>query len=255
MSFVFEVQVIGDFTEFSKKIEKDIMQDVNTSIKALAASAFEKTQELADKKLSKNIASIYKKNLTIQQPSENVSIISLNEEAQWIEEGRKAGFMEDLLKKGFKTSKNGTRYRVIPLNDKKNTETQALTTENLLNELKSFLDKRSIRTGATENLALDKNGSPRIGRIHTFDLKKIRDKKAFSDNIDRISVSQDKNPSTGKVERNIKVFRVISEKHKSEGKWNHPGTKPARIMEETYGWVETVWKNEILPKIKQKYGE
>lgn len=255
MNFNFEIEVVGDLTSLSEKIKNDITQDINTSIKTMATSGFEKAQELADKKLSNNIAGIYKKNLTVQQPSENVAIISLGDQAQWIEEGRKPGFMEDLLKNSFKTSKDGTKYRVIPLNSKKNTQSTPIVTENLLNELKSFLEKKNIRTEPTEKLALNKDGSPRVGKIHTFDLKKIRDKKDFSDNIDRINVSQDKNPKTGKIERNITVFRVISEKHKSQGKWNHPGTAPAKILEETYRWVETIWKNEIFPKIKQKYGE
>lgn len=250
----FEIEVIGDVTQLSEKIKKDLDQDLALSVKAMGTSGFEKAQELADKKLSKNISSIYKKNLTIEQPSENMVIISLKEEANWIEDGRKAGFMEELLKNNYKTSSDGTKYKIIPLKSKKSVQSTPVTSENLVNEIKSFLGQKRIRTGSEDKLELDSKGSPRVGRIHSFDIKKMRDKKTFSDNIDKINVSQDKNPKTGKVERNITVFRVISEKHKSQGKWNHPGIAPAKILEETHKWIETVWQNEIFPRIKQKYG-
>ena len=49
------------------------------------------------------------------------------------------------------------------------------------------------------------------------------------------------------------TFRVISEKSKEEGKWNHPGRKGEKILDETFKWVEKAWQTQILPDLKRKY--
>lgn len=255
MIYVVDVKFQGSIEDLSKEIKKDLKEDLNQAVKTLGAGALKNAQDLADKHLPKKLAGMYKDALKIEEIADNIVVIELNENARWIEEGRKSGFMEELLKgSGVKKGKDGSKYRVIPLEGKENIPQQSSAQgQNLVNELTSFLKTKNIRAGKNEGLALDNQGSPRIGRIHSFDIKDIRDKKAFSDNIQRVSVFQNKNPQTGKTEKSITAFRVISEKHKGTGKWNHPGTSPARILEQTFKWVEQTLQTQIFPAIKSKY--
>lgn len=245
--------------ELTEKVKKSFHSDIQKAAKALAAGAYNKAEKLAEEKLSSSLANIYKSNLYIEPVSENITVIGIREEALWIEEGRKGGFMDELLKNA-KTSKEGYKYKVIPMKQK--TSMKGISSnegKELVSELKNFFRKQGIRYSKTRALAMDSNGSPRIGKIHSFNIKDMRDKKsksaqALSKNLKGVTVSQNMNPKTGKVERNIMTFRVISEKSRSQGKWNHPGTAPARIMDETFEWVQQTWQNELLPALRNKYG-
>jgi hypothetical protein len=237
-------------------IKKNIEEDLKQAIKTLGSSGLKKAQDLAEEKLHGKLSNVYKSNLKIEQVSDNTVIIELKEEAFWIEKGRKPGFMEDLLnaKSGSpaKTSKDGHKYRVIPMKSTGGSQPSPSTGEDLVGQLKNFLKTQGIRTSQTKGLELDASGSPRTGKMHTFDIKNMRD-KGFPKDLKNISVFQNKNPNTGKVERSVVAFRVISDKNKESGKWNHPGTPPARILEETFKYIEQQWQTQIFPAIKAKY--
>ena len=234
--------------DFSKEITQNLQEDVNKAVKTLGSEALKTAQELADRHLPPKLAKIYKDSIKIEEISENVIVVELSENAVWIEKGRKAGFMEDLLKTGTKQGKDGKKYRIIPIGEGKGDPQISPKSEGLLNKLTSFLRTKNVKTDKSEALATDKNGSPRVGKIQSFDIKD----KSF-DNIQRVSVFQNKNAKTGKVERKITAFRIISEKHKGTGKWIHPGTPPARILEQTFKSLEQILNTQIFPAIKDKY--
>jgi hypothetical protein len=247
-----DVQIEGNLEQDGNRIKNNIREDLHLAVKAMGSSTLKKAEELAQQHLSPKLASMYRTALKIEQLSEDVVIIELDQKALWIEKGRKAGFMEDLLKSGTKKAKDGSKYRVIPIGESKTSPQSPSVGENLVPEIKSFLQKKGIRTGAGD-LELDSRGSPRLGKINTFNIKDLKDKKQISDNISRISVFQNKNPKTGKVEKSITAFRVISEKHKGTGKWVHPGTPPAEILEKAFKWSEQLWQTELFLAIKAKY--
>lgn len=246
-----DVQISENIQQDINKLKNEITQDLNTTLKTIGSSTLKKAEELAQQHLSPKLASVYKSALKIEQLSENTVIIELDQRAFWIETGRKSGFMEDLLKSG-KKAKDGSRYRVIPIEDSKTSTQSRFTGENLVSDIKSFLQQKGVRTGKN-NLEMDKNGSPRIGKLHTFDIKDLKDKKQISDNISRISVFQNKNPKTGKIEKSVTAFKIISEKHRGTGKWIHPGVPPAKILEKALKWSEQLWQTELFPAIKAKY--
>lgn len=253
MKIDIDVKVEGSLKDEAEKIKKNIEEDLKKAIKALGASAYKHAEDLAQTKIKGKLSDIYKSNLKIENPSENVVIIELKEEALWIEKGRKSGFMEELLNSKSKVSKDGNRYRVIPIKNSSNAGSTKSVGEDLVGDLKTFLKSQGIRTSKTKQLETDEKGSPRIGKINSFDLKKMRDKKGLSEDIKSVSVFQNKNQKTGKVERSIVAFRVISDKHKTSGKWVHPGTPPARILEDTFKWIEQQWQTQIFPALKEKY--
>lgn len=247
-----DVQIEGSLEQDIDKVKNSIRDDLRLIVKSMGSSTLKKAEDLAQQHLPPKLANMYKTALRIEQISEDVVIIELDQKALWIEKGRKAGFMEDLLKSGAKTAKDGSKYRVIPIGNSKGSFQTSSVGENLVPEIKSFLQKKGVRTGKND-LELDGKGSPRVGKINTFDIKDLRDKKQISDNISRISVFQNKNPKTGKVEKNITAFRVISDKHKGTGKWVHPGTPPAEILQKALQWSEQLWQTELFPAIKTKY--
>jgi len=249
-----DVKVEINFKEQAERIKKSIEEDLKKAVKALGSGGLKKAEELAQTKLTGKLSDMYKNNLKIENPSDNIVIIELKEEAFWIEKGRKSGFMEELLNSKAKTAKDGSKYRVIPMKDSSSSSSPSKTSgENLVGELKSFLRSQGIRSSKNKQLDLDENGSPRIGKMNSFDIKNMRDKKGLPNDIKSVSVFQNKNPKTGKVERSVVAFRVISDKHRSSGKWVHPGTPPARILEDTFKWIEQEWQSQIFPALKAKY--
>jgi len=243
-----------------QKVQKEIEEDVKKSVKALAVGVFKKAESLSRERLPGSLDDIYRKNLYIEQISDNVLIVGLKKDALWIEEGRKSGFMDELFKgPGVKTSKEGHKYRSIPLGEKAISSISTDSGQDILKELKVFLRNRGIRYNKTKGLELDEKGSPRVGKIHSFNIKDLarsgsKNAQSLSRNIQSFSVFQNVNKSTGKVERNIVTFRTISEKHKEQGKWNHPGRPAENIFQDLSEWVEKEWQNNILPELQKKYG-
>lgn len=248
-----DIQIEGNLEGDINRVKNNITEDLRLAVKTIGSSSFKKAEELAEQHLSPKLSSMYRAGLKIEQLSEDVVIIELDQKASWIENGRRPGFMEDLLKSGTRQAKDGSKYRIIPMEGKeKSSPPSPAAGENLVSEIKTFLQTKNVRTGKN-NLEVDDKGSPRIGKLHSFDIKDIRDKKQISDNITRVSVFQNKNPKTGKVEKSITAFRVISEKHKGTGKWVHPGTPPAKIFEKVIKYAEQLWQTELFPAIKTKY--
>jgi len=261
MKLKFEIKTSEVVKEAGDKILKKIEKDVNKAGKDLGKGAYKQARKLASN-LSKSLSGVYKENLYIEEVSENITIVGVREGADWIENGYAGGFMDHLLeqKSGspVKRSKDGHRYRVIPF---KHSTSGVKSVEQggdvLVNDIKTFLRKKSVPYSKTRSLALDDKGSPRIGKIHSFNIKDMRIKtkkgvKDLSPNMQGLSVFQNLNKKTGKVERNIMTFRVISDKHKGS-KWNRESKKGEKILEQVHKWIEDKWKNELLPALKDKY--
>lgn len=257
MSYDVDIKSSDILKQASEKIKKKIEKDLQQIVKTLGKGAVNKAESLAHSKLSSGVSDIYKDNLYMEQVSDNIVVIGIRPPASWIENGLKPGFMEHLLKgKNVKTAKDGNKYKVIPFTHKTSKNKKAAPSgTDLVSELKSFLRSKGVGYSKNRALAKDKNGSPRIGRIHSFDVKDMKSKKSaknLSRNLQGVSVFQNMNEKTGKVERQIMTFRVISEKHRGT-KWMHPGKKAEKILEETHQWIQETWKKELLPALKNKY--
>ena len=242
-----------------EKIKKKLEEDLKKTVQALGKTAVKKAEELSKQKLPKSLDKIYRDSIYIEQLSDTIVEVGIREEAFWIEHGRKKGFMDELLKgPNVKTSKEGNKYRVIPFeHSTKASPESSSEKKSEVEELKNFLKSQNVRYSKTRALALDESGSPRIGRIHSFDIKSMRDGKKksvqnLSRNLQGVSVYQQQNPSTGRVERSIMTFRTITSDHKGN-KWEHPGFTGKKILKETYKYIQEVWERELFPELKKKY--
>jgi hypothetical protein len=249
--------------EATEKVKKKIEDDLKNSVKVLGKGALKEAEKLAQENLPTSLENIYKDSLYIEELSENMVAIGVREDAEWIEKGRRGGFMEELLnrKSGseVKESKDGNKYRVIPFKHSTEISKKSSSGNELVNELKTFLRRQGVPYSKSRALALDENGSPRIGKIHSFNIMEMRNKgkkgaASLSRNLQGVSIFQNKNPITGKVERNIMTFRVISEKHRGS-KWEHPGRNGEEILSKTFQWVQDTWQRDLLPELKRKYGK
>lgn len=239
--------IAKEFGNIKEKVEKTI----NLAVGGLAASTHAKAMQLATEQLTVT-SSIYKDALSFNKISSNIWVVSLDlKKAGWIEEQRKSGFMDELLKgKSARTSKSGKKYAIVPFKHNKNPTEQMPVAQSLANDIKDFLKSKKI---PWKKLEFNEDGSPKMGLIHRFDiLNEKPSEKAKFPALKGLSIYQRKGDD-GKVKKEIMTFRVITEDHKAEGLWHHPGRKGVKIIDQCWTWASQSWDSEILPSILEKF--
>jgi len=237
--------LIGEFGSLKKNIEKDLIKGSQD----LAAMTHAKVLELATNNLN-SLSKQYTDAVTFSNPEENLWVVTLNEKAMWIEEGRKSGSMiPDLLKRGYKTSKEGHKYRAIPFEHSKPPSQQSSKAADLTKLIKGELKTREINY---KKIEMDKNGSPRTGLLHRFDVNNPRMSESQKKNLKGVAVYQTKQKD-GTVRRDVMTFRMVSDNPKASGKWMHPGRSADKFMDKAFDWAMKTWEREMLPAILKKY--
>ena len=176
MNIVIDIEIEGDLEAEVNNIKNNIQKDINDSTKTIGAAMLKKAEDLAQQHLPGKLANMYKTSLKLEQISENIVVLELDEKMLWLDKGRKSGFMDELLKSGTKTSKDGFKYRVIPMKDKTPSTPPTSFGENLVSDLKNFLKSKNVRAEKNTNLEVDKKGSPRIGKIHKYFKNPVKQK-------------------------------------------------------------------------------
>lgn len=256
MNFKVELDLEKISKEFSQ-LKDRINNLAKSAISSLAASTHAKALELATEKLTVT-RDKYTEALSFDQLSDNIWVISLDmQKAGWIEDGRKSGFMDELLKgKSAKTSKSGQKYAIIPFEHSKPPSRQVPSAQRFTQEIKKFLKEQDI---SYKKIEYNPDGSPKLGLIHSF-------KKGIGTNIypshaakhefsEGLSIYQTQDKKTGKVRRDVMTFRVISEKHRSEGLWNHPGRPGVFIIDKAYEWALNELQTVVIPEIMKNLDE
>lgn len=247
LRFFVDAQALA--SEF-KELKEQVAQAIEQGVKQIASMTYAKTQELANSKLH-STRKTYLDNLDFKEIASGIWVVSLDEKALWIEEGRKSGDMtEDLLKKNAKTAKDGSRYKAIPFDQAKAPSQTPRSAQQFVNQVKNELKARKI---PFKKLEYNQDGSPRIGRLHTINIDSARPtSRASFPALSGLNIYQTKTPS-GNVRRDIMTFRVVSSKHKGS-KWIHPGLPAKNLMDEAFNWASDIWDKEILPAILEKFG-
>lgn len=254
MDFKIEVDaktIASAFGELKNKVESAI----KTAVGALASSTHAKAIELATEKLTVT-RDAFVDALSFEQISEDMWVVSLDmKKAGWIEDGRKNGFMEELLRgKSAKTSKEGKRYAVIPFEHSKPPSKQTPSSQRFTQEIKKFLKQKEINY---KKIEYNPDGSPKLGLLHSFKegigKELYPSYKAKHDVFKGLSIYQTKDKKTGKIKRDIMTFRVITEDHRSEGLWNHPGRVGAFIIDRSYEWALKELETVVMPQILESF--
>lgn len=259
---------ISSLTQFLENFKKEVVSDLKKSIKGLAVDTQTHIVEQAQNKL-KSSRTTYLENLSqAEKIDDYLWEITLKSDAGWIEEGLPQGFdmKKGLLgtqkpgKSEIKTVENpdspnyGKKYRVVAFDQGKvatslsSNEDKLKYQQELIKKVKSELRKREI---PYKKLEIDpKTGSPRTGKLHSFDIESNIPGKGNTPALHGLSIFQTKDEKTGKVQRSISTFRTVME---GSDKWIHPGLEGKKFFEEARTWAESRWEKDILPALMSKY--
>lgn len=247
----FEMDVSNIANEFGE-IKKEVAADLKKAVSGLASMTHAKTLELAGELGS--MSKTYKDNISFQQLEENLWVVELDEKALWIEDGRKGGFMEELLNgKSSKTNAKGEKYAVIPFEHSKNPTEQSSKAQKLSNAIKDELKAQGVNYRKPE---YNTDGSPKLGLVKRFNVDSAKLKESHkTEPLKGVAIYQRMDENTGKVRRDVMTFRIITERHREEGKWIHPGMEGKKLMDKAFEWAMNEWDNKILPEVLGKYGK
>lgn len=246
---------ISALTQYLNNFVKEISHDVKKSIGSLAKDTQTHIKEEAQNKLH-SMRERYLESLSpAEQMDEYLWVITLNSKSSWIEEGRPEPYdMKPGLLKDGKTSKDGHKYRVVPMNQgKAPTEMSSGNQgyeQNMVNKVRAELKKKGI---PYKKLEIDpRTGSPRIGKLHSLDINSYIPGKGNTPQLHGINIYQTKQKD-GSVKRSITTFRTVTDKDDQKDKWIHPPVEAKNFFQEAKTWAEREWEEKILPALMMKY--
>lgn len=235
-----------------KDTEGRARKALEEGVKALASMTHAKTMEYASEEL-KSTSVKFRKALSFQSLGNNVYVVSLDESMLWVEDGRKSGFMDELLKKNPHYSKDGNRYKAIPFDysaDTPKTQRTAFSAQ-MVNLVQAHLKKEGMHY---KKLVTDRDGSPILGKIASYNIESPKPTAMSSTPaLQALNVYQTMD-ANGETKKSFVAFRVISDKHAGTGKWVNPG-QPARLfLDKSLAWAMKEWENKLLPDILNSIG-
>ena len=244
---IFRIEVnIDEITKEMTTLKKEITETVNQSVQSLASMTHAKLNELADENLV-SLRQKYKNEIAFDNPEEGLWVVTLKQPAMWIEEGLESGFQEGLLHgRSSKISKDGKRYATVPFEHSKPSSEQSSKSRELSGQIKDFLKQKGISHRKIEYGA---DGSPRLGLLHKFDIPSAKPTSKSKDPALKGLAIYQKMTEEGSVKRSIMTFRTITEDHRGEGKWYHPGLDGKKLVDKAFDWALNEWENTILPSI------
>ncbi len=253
MSLKFDINVeelIKEFGAFKLEAEREIVQGVS----ALAAATHAHVLELASQKLKSGLK-LYQDNLGFEEISPGIWVVSVDSAALSLEDGGPAFDMKPGLLKNAHIGPDGKRSKVIPFDHNTPPSQRNTNANRIVGELKSAL--KDINKGrAAEGLGkisthkIEKNadGSPRIGKLHEFDLKSEKPTdKAQHPALKGLKIYQSLN-SAGKVQRDVMTFRTVSDSSPADS-WIYPEKQGVKLLDEALDFIDRTWTNEILPNL------
>ena len=177
--------------------------------------------------------------------------------------------------KGVKTAKDGSTYRVIPF---KHSSGVGGKSESPEPEIASMIKKQLREKGISLNkIERDQFNNPRTGVLHKLGIDKKRTsypQDLFSsprnkETADRIGLK----PSHGhhylnnavvvqrevegpkgkmKISKEVVTFRVVSSKHKAEGRWMYPAVPALNSIPEAHKYAIAQWES-IVKSLEEEY--
>lgn len=263
---------LSSILELNQTLKPKIDKALQDAARDVSIQAHAKIVELAQQHLH-STRKKYIDSLSIKQENESTWIIALDKKALWIEEGMEEHEMvDDLLKsKKTKTSKDGSRYLSVPFEHKKGPTEQTPYQKSLTDTIKAEMKKRNIPYG---NLEMDRDGKPKMGLLHKFDIMKNPLKTGEGPGQGKGAVGQVRQgptgipflqgvrvyqkmvaDQTGKLhpQKSIMTFRTVSSKHKGTGRWVHPGLKAKLFFDQAEDWIRKEWESKIKPMVLEKF--
>jgi hypothetical protein len=241
---------------------------LNEASRDVAAMVYAKAKELAAERLNSR-RDMFVEGLTLYPVNDDVWIVELDAKVRWIDDGvPEHSMLDDLLKSPkAKTAKDGSKYVVVPFNHGpgKGPTNSTQAQQDLTSTIKTEMKRRKIPFGKIEK---GEDGSPKIGKLHSFDIMNAPNKTHEGPGQGKGPVGSARQGPTGipflqgvnvyqskvkdkagkeSVKKSIMTFRVASSKHKSEGRWEHPGLDPVNILDDAMAEAMEEFEKEIAP--------
>ena len=149
----------------------------------------------------------------------------------------------------------GKKKVVIPFKYDKGPSQNSPLTQGLISQIRQTLKKDKISITKIER---DGHGSPRLGKLHEYNLGGPRPGKGNTPALTRLSIYQTPMYSDIKtkkmyVKRSVLTFRTVSSGPASAGKWIHPGFEAKNFMDKAMDLATQDWEQQILPEILERY--
>lgn len=234
-----------------KELAVEVEQDLRKGVASLAAMTHAKVAEMASEELHSSQKTL-KDNLGFEEIADGIWVVSIDQDALWIEEGiePEMDMKPSLLKNATKVSKEGHKYRSIPFDHGKAPTQMTPQAKMIVEKLKKGLKKAGIPFKKIEKNA---DGSPRTGKLHSLDIpSELPTKRANTPALEGVSIYQSVT-KTGNVRRDILTFRTVSAGPASKDKWIHPGLKAKKFLDKAEAWALKEWEDKILPEILSQY--
>lgn len=247
MALKVEIDIEKIASEF-KKFELELTQELTEAVAGLAAMTHAKVIEDADQEL-KSTRELFKDNCKFEQLGPSLWSITILEPAMFIEDGIDKDFdMKPGMLKNGKTGVNGNRYKIIPFDHAKAPSRMGGYAKQVSKEIRAKLKKENVNF---KKIELNADGSPKLGKLHSFDFGGDIPGKGNTPVMQGVSIYQ--SAKGGNVRRDILTFRTVSSGPKSDGKWIHPGLKGKDFLTAAQKWALNEWENSILPPILEKW--
>lgn len=249
MSLKIKIDTASIAAQF-KAMALEVEQDLNRGVANLAAITHAKVVEMANSELNSSRKTLTD-NLGFEEVTPGVWVVSINQEGLWVEEGIEPNtdMKPDLLKNAKMTSKSGFKYRSIPFDHGKAPSQLTGYAQNIVARIRSNLKKEGVPFKKIEK---HPNGSPRVGKLHSFDWGGEVPGKGNTPILNGVSIYQTLT-KTGNVRRDILTFRTVSGGPASANKWMHPGMQAKKFLDRSLDWGLKIWEEQILPEILDKY--
>jgi hypothetical protein len=233
------------FGEFAKEVE----QAVEDSVKLASSMTYAKANEMAADKL-KSRRQTYQDALSYEEVTPGIWVVSLDPSALWIEEGMDPHSMvDDLLRINPKVGKNGLRYKVIPFDHGRAPSQQTAKAKEISDQVKRELKSLKV---PFKKIEMNPDGTPKLGTVFRKNIPSARPTaKAKYPSLHGLTITQRK--VGDKVRRDVMTFRIVSDKHKAEGLWFHPGLQAVKIIDQVFEWISKEFDDKILPQVLERF--
>lgn len=239
---------------FEKKLEIELLN----STRELANSTYEYIKRMAFKEL-KYTRDLYLKNLNIpQQISKGLYVITLNEKANFIENGEGFDMKPGLLKNAKHSSKTGYDYKIIPFKHNRNSPSASDRAREISRKIRNEMKKKKI---LIEKLEMQRSSErnkkiPKLGKVARLDFiekeTKRNAKTLHKINVYQNLINKSKNLSIRNVKRDIFTFRTVTNSPDQKNKWLYPNKEGRNFFEKAEKFVIKEWENKILPRLLKK---
>jgi hypothetical protein len=230
-------------------LDSNLQKEVELAGQKLVVATYARITEQVGLQLHSS-RNTYLQALKYTQTSGNTWVISLGNEAMWIEEGIPPN--TEMIDKTLK----GASSKIIPFNHSKTAQDRTIAQASLVKTLAKELKRKKIPFDKIER---DPSGKPKSGKLHSFDIvKKNVPKSRFTGRsyLQTVNIFQQQTKDAKgnqMTQRSIFTFRTMTQAQKGSGMWvNKKGFVAKKFLDDAAQWAQDNWDNEILPALLKR---